>query len=85
MRDVSTVADSFQVQTNIVCQEGHRAVVKGVRAMLPFIATIVPPQLRMVPLSDPSIFVRAAVTGVIRETVIAAALTALMIMLFLGS
>src|ERR1700688_558377 len=100
MRDVATVADSFQVQTNIVRQDGHRAVlisilkagnastlnvVKGVRAMLPFLATIVPPQLHMVPLSDQSIFVRAPVTGVIRETIIAAALTALMILLFLGS
>jgi multidrug efflux pump subunit AcrB len=100
MRDVATVADGFQVQTNIVRQDGHRGVlvsvlkagnastlnvVKGVRAMLPFIAGIVPPQLRMVPLSDQSIFVRGAVTGVIRETVIAAALTALMILLFLGS
>jgi multidrug efflux pump subunit AcrB len=100
MRDVATVADSFMVQTNIVRQDGHRGVlisvlkagnastlnvVKGVRAMLPFVATIVPPQLRMIPLSDQSIFVRGAVTGVIRETVIAAALTALMILLFLGS
>jgi multidrug efflux pump subunit AcrB len=100
MRDVATVADSFMVQTNIVRQDGHRGVlisilkagnastlnvVKGVRAMLPSVATIVPPQLRMVPLSDQSIFVRGAVTGVIRETVIAAALTALMILLFLGS
>jgi multidrug efflux pump subunit AcrB len=100
MRDVATVADGFQVQTNIVRQDGHRGVlvsvlkagnastlnvVKGVRAMLPFVAGIVPPQLRMVPLSDQSIFVRGAVTGVIRETVIAAALTALMILLFLGS
>ncbi|HEY4049257.1 MAG TPA: efflux RND transporter permease subunit [Acidobacteriaceae bacterium] len=100
MHDVATVSDGFQVQTNIVRQDGHRGVlisilkagnastlnvVKGVRAMLPFIATIVPSQLRMVPLSDQSIFVRAAVTGVLRETVIAAALTALMILLFLGS
>ena len=100
VRDVSTVADGFQVQTNIVRQDGHRGVlisilkagnastlnvVKGVRAMLPFISTIVPSQLRMTPLSDQSIFVRGAVTGVIRETVIAAALTALMILLFLGS
>ena len=100
MRDIATVSDGFQVQTNIVRQDGHRGVlisilkagnastlnvVKGVRAMLPFIGTIVPSQLRMVPLSDQSIFVRAAVTGVIRETVIAAALTALMILLFLGS
>jgi len=60
-------------------------VVKGVRAMLPFVASIVPPQARMLPLSDQSVFVRSAVTGVIRETVIAAALTALMILLFLGS
>ena len=90
VRDVATVADGFQVQTNIVRQDGHRGVlisilkagnastlnvVKGVRAMLPFISTIVPSQLRMTPLSDQSIFVRGAVTGVIRETVIAAALT----------
>jgi cytochrome c oxidase subunit 2 len=82
MRDVATVSDGFQVQTNIVRQDGHRGVlvsvlkagnastlnvVKGMRAMLPGIATIVPPQLRMVPLSDQSVFVRAAVTGVIRE------------------
>jgi len=100
MRDVATVSDGFQVQTNIVRQDGHRGVlisilkagnastlnvVKGVRAMLPSIATMVPSQLRMVPLSDQSVFVRGAVSGVIRETVIAAALTAMMILLFLGS
>jgi multidrug efflux pump subunit AcrB len=100
MRDVATVSDGFLVQTNIVRQDGHRGVlvsilkagnastlnvVKGVRAMLPFVASIVPPQLRMIPLSDQSVFVRSAVTGVIRETVIAATLTALMILLFLGS
>jgi multidrug efflux pump subunit AcrB len=100
LRDVATVSDGFQVQTNIVRQDGHRGVlvsilkagnastlnvVKGVRGMLPFIAGIVPPQLRMIPLSDQSVFVRSAVSGVIRETVIAAALTALMILLFLGS
>ncbi|MCU1250492.1 MAG: Cation efflux system protein CusA [Edaphobacter sp.] len=100
MRDVATVSDGFQVQTNIVRQDGHRGVlvsilkagnastlnvVKGVRAMLPSVASLVPPQLRMLPLSDQSVFVRSAVTGVIRETVIAAALTALMILLFLGS
>jgi multidrug efflux pump subunit AcrB len=100
MRDVATVSDGFQVQTNIVRQDGHRGVlisilkagnasilnvVRDVRAMLPSIATIVPSQLRMVPLSDQSVFVRGAVSGVIRETVIAAALTALMILLFLGS
>jgi multidrug efflux pump subunit AcrB len=100
MRDVATVSDGFQVQTNIVRQDGHRGVlvsilkagnastlnvVKGVRAMLPFVASIVPSQLRMLPLSDQSVFVRSAVSGVVRETVIAAALTAMMILLFLGS
>jgi multidrug efflux pump subunit AcrB len=100
MRDVSTVSDGFMVQTNIVRQDGHRGVlisilkagnastlnvVKGVRNMLPFIKTIIPPQIRLTAVSDQSIFVRAAVTGVIREAVIAAALTALMILLFLGN
>ncbi len=60
-------------------------VVKGIRRLLPRVASIAPPNLRMVPLADQSIFVRAAVTGVIREAVIAAALTGLMILLFLGS
>src|SRR5271170_5853223 len=100
VRDVATVSSGSAFQTNIVRQDGHRgvlitvlkagnastlSVVKGVRSMLPFIATIVPPELRIVPLSDQSVFVRGAVSGVIRETVIAAALTALMILLFLGS
>jgi len=49
------------------------------------VASTVPPQLKMTPLSDQSIFVRAAVQGVIREAVIAAGLTAIMILVFLGS
>ncbi|MFZ0632154.1 MAG: efflux RND transporter permease subunit [Acidobacteriaceae bacterium] len=100
MRDVATVANGFAVQTNIVRQDGRRgvlitiiksgsastlSVVKGIRAMLPRIATIVPPNLKIVPLADQSIFVRGAVNGVIREAIIAAALTGLMILLFLGS
>ncbi|HEX3985882.1 MAG TPA: efflux RND transporter permease subunit [Acidobacteriaceae bacterium] len=100
MRDVATVSDGFGVQTNIVRQDGRRgvlvtiiksgtastlSVVKGIRARLPRIASIVPPNLKIVPLADQSIFVRAAVDGVIREAVIAAALTGLMILLFLGS
>ncbi len=100
LRDLSSVSDSFQVQTNIVRQDGHRGVlvtvlksgnastldvVKGIRNLLPRVANIAPPNLRMVPLADQSIFVRAAVSGVIREAVIAAALTGLMILLFLGS
>jgi CzcA family heavy metal efflux pump len=100
LRDVSSVSDGFQVQTNIVRQDGRRGVlisilksgnastldvVKGIRSILPRVASTVPPQLKMTPLSDQSIFVRAAVQGVIREAVIAAALTAVMILVFLGS
>ena len=100
LRDVATVSDGFAVQTNIVRQDGRRgvlvtiiksgtastlSVVKGIRDRLPRIGSIVPPNLKIVPLADQSIFVRAAVNGVIREAVIAAALTGLMILLFLGS
>ncbi|HYY31426.1 MAG TPA: efflux RND transporter permease subunit [Chthoniobacterales bacterium] len=100
LRDVATVSDGFAIQTNVVRQDGHRgvlmsilkagnastlSVVSGVKNLLPRVATIVPPALKMTPLSDQSIFVRGAVSGVIREGVIAAALTGLMILLFLGS
>jgi multidrug efflux pump subunit AcrB len=100
LRDVATVSDGFALQTNIVRQDGRRgvlmsilkagnastlSVVSGVKNLLPRIATIVPPSLKITPLSDQSIFVRSAVSGVIREGVIAAALTGLMILLFLGS
>ena len=100
LRDVATVSDGFAVQTNVVRQDGRRgvlmsilkagnastlSVVNGVENLLPRVATIVPPALEMTPLSDQSIFVRSAVSGVIREGVIAAALTGLMILLFLGS
>jgi multidrug efflux pump subunit AcrB len=100
LRDVASVSDGFQVQTNIVRQDGRRGVlisilkngnastldvVKGIRGILPRVASTVPPQLKMTPLSDQSIFVRAAVQGVVREAIIAAALTAVMILVFLGS
>ncbi len=100
LRDVATVSDGFQVQTNIVRRDGSRgvlmsilkngkastvSVVKGVRTLLPRIATLVPPNLRMTPLADQSIFVSGAVNGVVREAILAAALTGLMILLFLGS
>ena len=100
LRDVATVGDGFSPQTNIVRQDGKRgvlvtvykagdastlAVVKGVRQLLPRIAQTLPPALRIQPLADQSIFVRGAINGVIREAVIAAALTALMILIFLGS
>ena len=100
LRDIATVSDGFQVQTNIVRRDGSRgvlmsilkngkastvSVVKGVRAILPRVATLVPPALRMTPLADQSIFVNGAVNGVIREAILAAGLTGLMILLFLGS
>jgi CzcA family heavy metal efflux pump len=100
LHDVATVGDGFAPQTNVVRQDGHRGVlvsvikagnastldvVKGVKALLPRIATLVPPEMKMTPLADQSVFVRNAVSGVIREGVIAAALTGLMILLFLGS
>src|ERR1700742_1000418 len=100
LRDVATVSNGAAFQTNIVRQDGHRgvmitvlkagnastlSVVKGIRGLLPRVLQIVPPNLKITPLSDQSVFVRAAISGVVREAVIAAALTALMILLFLGS
>jgi CzcA family heavy metal efflux pump len=100
LRDVATVSDGFAPQTNIVRQDGRRGVlvtvlkagdastidvVKGVRQILPRVAQTLPPNLKIQPLSDQSIFVRASINGVIREAIIAAALTGLMILLFLGS
>jgi CzcA family heavy metal efflux pump len=100
LRDVATVSSGSAFQTNIVRQDGRRgvlisilkagnastlSVVSGIRGLLPRVLQTVPPNLRITPLSDQSVFVRSAVSGVIREAIIAAALTALMILLFLGS
>src|SRR5215469_5862090 len=100
LRDVANVRDGFAPQTNIVRQDGHRGalisilksgnastidVVKGIRGLLPRVAQTLPPELKILPLADQSIFVRGSVNGVIREAVIAACLTALMILLFLGN
>src|SRR5579872_4244873 len=100
IRDVGHVRDGFSPQTNIVRQDGSRAVlltvmkagnastlavVDGVRKLLPVVASTLPPELKVQPLADQSIFVRASINGVIREAVIAACLTGLMILLFLGS
>jgi multidrug efflux pump subunit AcrB len=88
------------VQTNIVRKDGQRGVlisvlkngnsstlniVSGIRKLLPRVESALPPELKITPLSDQSVFVRGAVQGVIREAVIAAMLTAIMILLFLGS
>ncbi|HEV3144484.1 MAG TPA: efflux RND transporter permease subunit, partial [Gemmataceae bacterium] len=98
--DVSNVRDGYAIQTNIVRRDGRRAVlmtilkgegastldvVNRVRQALPGIQAQLPPELKMEPLFDQSIFVRAAVDGVLKEAAIAAGLTALMILLFLGS
>src|SRR6201996_8486951 len=100
MHDVAAVSDGAIPQTNIVRQDGRRgvlitilksgnastlSVVSGIRALMPRIALTVPPELVMKPIGDQSIFVRSSITGVIREAVIAAMLTGLMILLFLGS
>jgi multidrug efflux pump subunit AcrB len=100
IRDVATVSDGFAPQTNIVRLDGQRgtlipvlkngdastlSVVEGVHKTLPRIQATLPPELKIQPLADQSIFVRAAISGVIREGVIAACLTGLMILIFLGS
>ena len=100
LHDVATVSDGSIPQTNIVRQDGHRGVlvtilksgrastlcvVSGIRGLLPRIKSIMPPELRIKPIGDQSIFVRASINGVVREAVIAAMLTGLMILLFLGS
>src|ERR1700685_1257171 len=100
MRDVAQVRDGYQVQTNIVRINGSPsslltvlrhggastlAVVQGVKNLLPKIQATLPTSLNITQLFDQSRFVRASVQGVVREASIAAVLTALMIVLFLGS
>src|SRR5581483_2074724 len=100
LRDVATVRDGFAPQTNIVRVNGTRSallqveksgdastldIIRNVKDLLPKIAAGLPKALEVKPVSDQSIFVSAAVAGVVREGAIAAALTALMILLFLGS
>ncbi len=100
VKDVAYVSDGFSPQVNIARMDGQRGVllaiyktgntstldvVSQVFAKLPQIKNLLPPQTVLTPLFDQSIFVRAAVQGVVREGVVAACLTALMILLFLGS
>jgi multidrug efflux pump subunit AcrB len=100
MHDVAQVHNGNAVQTNIVHVDGNRSVllsvfkngststldiVSGIKKMLAIIKPSLPDALEIKPIGDQSIFVRAAISGVIREGVIAAALTSLMILLFLGS
>ena len=100
IKDVAWVHNGSPPQTNIVRVNGQRSVlltiqkggnastlsvISGIKSLLPQIATTVPPQLKMQPLSDQSVFVKGAISGVVREALIAACLTAVMILVFLGS
>ncbi len=100
VRDVAQVHDGFQPQTNIVRHDGQRAVlvnilkygtastldiVKRVKEELPRMKDGLPPDLEISTAVDQSVFVRAAVDGVVHEAILAGCLTAVMILLFLGS
>ncbi len=99
MRDVAHIRDGFSPQTNIVRQDGVRGtlmsilkngkastleIVDAVKRVVPVAAQSLPPELTIKSLFDQSLFVRASISGVIREGIIAALLTAGMILLFLG-
>src|SRR4051795_1052421 len=100
VHDVAHVRDGFPPQTNIVRVDGSRAalltiqkvgnastidIINNVKTLLPTIAAGLPPELEIKPLADQSVFVQASISGVLREALIAACLTALMILVFLGS
>ena len=100
IHDVANVRNGFAPQTNIVRQDGQHGVlvsilkagsastldvVQGIKDLLPKVAATLPPALRIHPLADQSVFVRGAINGVMREAMIAACLTGLMILIFLGS
>ena len=99
MRDVAHIRDGFAPQTNIVRQDGNRGalmsiykngqastleIVDGVKSIVQQAAQALPPELKIRALFDQSLFVRASIYGVLREGLIAAALTACMILIFLG-
>ena len=100
LSEVAHVRDGFSPQTNIVRQNGERGVLVSIiknggsstldivhtlRGLLPVVSQILPRDLKITPLFDQSGFVKAAITGVVREAVIAACLTAMLILLFLGN
>ena len=100
MRDVAQVRDGFNAQTTVVRRDGHRGalvtilkngaastlqIVKNVKELLPTIQAVAPKGLKIEMLFDQSLFVEAAITGVVEESIIAGLLTATMILLFLGS
>ncbi len=100
IHDVAHVRNGFPPQTNIVRVDGQRAsllsvmktgnastlaIVKGILAKVDSLKSQLPPQLKITPLADQSIFVRNSIDGVVHEAIIAACLTAIMILIFLGS
>ena len=100
IHDVAHVRDGFPPQTNIVRVDGARSalltiqkvgnastldIINNVKKALPRVAASLPPELEIKPLADQSVFVEASISGVLREALIAACLTALMILVFLGS
>src|SRR6202789_2678619 len=100
IHDIGNVRDGFPPQTNIVRVDGQRAsllsvqktgnsstldIIANVRRQLPLILAQLPPALHIDPIADQSVFVRSAISGVVREAIIAACLTAAMILIFLGS
>src|SRR5882757_1225898 len=99
LREVAHVRDGYLAQTNVVRQNGVRGVlvsvmksggstmqiVQDLRTMLPVAAQALPRDVRIQPLFDQSLFVKASIDGVVREALIAACLTAAMILLFLGN
>jgi multidrug efflux pump subunit AcrB len=100
MKDVAQVRDGYQPQQNIVHKDGVRGalitilksggastldVARRMKAALPRVLKGLPPELEVEEFADQSLFVRAAISGVVKEAIIAAALTAVMILLFLGS
>ncbi len=100
VHDVAHVRNGFPPQTNIVRVDGLRAalltiqkvgnastldIINNVKNALPQIAASLPPELEIKPLADQSVFVQASISGVLREALVAACLTALMILVFLGS
>ena len=99
MRDVAHIRDGFSPQTNIVRANGNRGalmsiykngnastlqIVAGIKGIVAQAAQSLPPELKITSLFDQSLFVRASIMGVLREALIAAALTAVMILVFLG-
>jgi multidrug efflux pump subunit AcrB len=100
LSEVARVRDGFSPQTNIVRQDGQRGtllsilknggssaldIVSTLRNLLPVAAQSLPKDLKITPLFDQSLFVKAAISGVVHEAIIAAGLTAAMILLFLGN